>query len=83
METDKNNVIVEDWQTIVNKPVYSKNGKDIGIVRSVQAEYFISSYGPITHDQYLIPKTSIQTIKNGIIYINEDSEYVEKNFKFE
>ena len=39
METDKNNVIVEDWQSIVNKPVYSSDGKDIGVVRSVQLEY--------------------------------------------
>jgi rRNA processing protein Gar1 len=83
METDKNNVTIEDWQSIVNKPVYSRNGKDIGIVSSVQTDYFISSYGPITHDQYLIPKTSIESFKNGIIYINEDSDYVEKNFKFE
>jgi hypothetical protein len=29
METDKYNVIVEDWQSIVNKPVYSSDGKRI------------------------------------------------------
>jgi rRNA processing protein Gar1 len=83
METDKNKVIVEDWQSIVNKPVYSSNGKDIGVVRSIQPESFISSFGPVTPDKYLIPKSSIQTIKNGIIYINEDYDYVEKNFKYE
>ena len=83
MVTDKNNVIVEDWQSIVNKPVYSSDGKDIGVVRSVQPEYFISSFGPVTPEKYLVPKSSIQTIKNGIIYINQDSDYVEKNFKYE
>jgi sporulation protein YlmC with PRC-barrel domain len=83
METDKYNVIVEDWQSIVNKPVYSSDGKDIGVVRSVQPEYFISSFGPVTPEKYLIPKSSIQTIKNGIIYINENSDYVEENFKYE
>ena len=83
MESERNNIIVEDWQSVVNKPVYSSNGKDIGIVRTVQPEFLITSFGSITQDRYLIPKTSIQSFKNGIIYINEDSTFVEKNFKFE
>ena len=83
MESERNNIIVEDWQSVVNKPVYSSNGKDIGIVRTVQPEFLITSFGSITQDRYLIPKTSIQSFKNGIIYINEDSDFVEKNFKFE
>jgi len=83
MESDRNNLIIEDWQSLVNKPVYSSNGNDIGIVRSVQPEFLITSYGSITQDRYLIPKSSVQTIKNGIIYINEDSDFVEQNFKFE
>jgi len=83
MESDRNNLIIEDWQSLVNKPVYSSNGNDIGIVRSVQPEFLITSYGSITQDRYLIPKSSVQSIKNGIIYINEDSDFVEQNFKFE
>jgi len=76
-------MIVEDWQSLVNKPLYSSNGKDIGIVRSVQPQFLITSSGSITQDRYLIPKTSVQSIKDGIIYINEDSDFVEQNFKFE
>ncbi len=83
MEAERNNIVVEDWQAVVNKPVYSSNGKDIGIVRAVQPEFLTTSFGSITKDRYLIPKTSIQSFKNGIIYINEDSDFVEKNFKFE
>lgn len=67
-------MIVEDWQSLVNKPLYSSNGKDIGIVRSVQPQFLITSSGSITQDGYLIPKTSVQSIKEGIIYINEDSD---------
>ncbi len=67
-------MIVEDWQSLVNKPLYSSNGKDIGIVRSVQPQFLITSFGSITQDRYLIPKTSVQSIKDGIIYINEDSD---------
>ncbi len=83
MESNGNNLIIEDWQSLVNKPVYSSNGNDIGIVRSVQPEFLITSYGSITQDRYLIPKTSVQSFKNGIIYINEDSDFVQQNFKFE
>ena len=83
MESKRKNTIVEDWQALVNKPIYSSNGKDIGIVRSVQPESLIASFGSITQDRYLIPKTSVQSFKNGIIYINEESDFVEQNFKFE
>jgi len=83
MDSNRNNMIVEDWQSLVNKPLYSSNGKDIGIVRSVQPQFLITSFGSITQDRYLIPKTSVQSIKDGIIYINEDSDFVEQNFKFE
>ncbi len=48
MESERNNIIVEDWQSVVNKPVYSSNGKDIGIVRAVQPESLITSFGSIT-----------------------------------
>ena len=83
MDSKRNNMIVEDWQSLVNKPLYSSNGKDIGIVRSVQPQFLITSFGSITQDRYLISKTSVQSIKDGIIYINEDSDFVEQNFKFE
>ena len=71
------------WQSLVNKPVYSSNGKDIGIVKSIQPEFFITTFGSITKDKFLIPKTSLQSTNNGIIYIKEDSDFVENNFKFE
>lgn len=83
MESERKNRIVEDWQSLVNKPVYSSNGKDIGIVRGVQPKFLVTSFGSITQNRYLIPKTSVQSIINGIIYINEESDFVEKNFKFE
>jgi len=83
MESERKNRIVEDWQSLVNKPVYSSNGKDIGIVQAIQPKFFITSFGSITKDRYLIPKASLQSINSGIIYIKEDSDFVEQNFKFE
>ncbi len=81
METEKKNFIVEDWQAVVNKPVYTSDGKDIGVVRSVQPQFIVSSLGRVTEDKYLIPKTSVQIIENGIVYIKEDSDFAEKNFR--
>ena len=83
MVSERENRTVEDWQSLVNKPVYSSNGKDIGIVKSIQPEFFITTFGSITKDKFLIPKTSLQSINNGILYIKEDSDFVENNFKFE
>jgi hypothetical protein len=60
----------------VNKPVYASDGKQIGIVSSVQPEKLVVSYGPLTPDKYLIPKSSIKTFDNGIVYLNEKSEYI-------
>jgi hypothetical protein len=83
MVSKRENRVVEDWQSLVNKPVYSKNGKDIGVVQTIQPESFITSYGPISKSRYLIPKTSLQSINSGIVYIKEDSDFIEENFKFE
>ena len=63
MGSERNNIVVEDWQSVVNKPVYSSNGKDIGIVRAVQPEFLITSFGSITQDRYLIPKTLSNHLK--------------------
>ncbi len=32
MESERNNIVVEDWHAVVNKPVYSSNGKDFGLL---------------------------------------------------
>jgi sporulation protein YlmC with PRC-barrel domain len=29
---------IDDWQKIVNKPVFTRDGKDIGVVESIQEE---------------------------------------------
>ena len=56
MESDRKNIIVEDWQSLVNKPVYSSDGKDIGIVKSIQPEFFITTFGSITKGDILYPR---------------------------
>jgi hypothetical protein len=74
---------IDDWQKIVNKPVFSKDGRDIGVVESIQAERIITKYGPLTQDKYLIPKSSIVDFDEmGVVRLKEDGDFVEHHYKF-
>ena len=74
---------IDDWQKIINKPVFSKDGKDIGVVESIQAERIIAKYGPLTQGKYLIPKSSIVDFDEmGVVRLKEDGEFVEHHYKF-
>lgn len=76
-------VTIEDWQMLVNKPVFTSDGMDVGVVSEIQPEKLIVTYGPITVDKYIIPKSSISTIENGVVYLNETGDFVKRNYKFE
>ena len=74
---------IDDWQKIVNKPVFSQDGKDIGVVESIQPEKIIVKYGPLTQGKYLIPKSSIVDFDEmGVVRLKEDGEFVEHHYKF-
>src|SRR5829696_8989335 len=69
---------IDDWQKIVNKPVFTRDGKDIGVVESIQAERIIATFGPITPNKYLIPKSSIVVFDElGVVRLKEDGDFVE------
>ncbi len=76
-------MIIEDWQALVNKPVFTSDGKDVGVVSQVQPEKLVVTYGPITPDKYLIPKSSITSVEKGVIHLNETGNFVESNYKYE
>jgi anthranilate/para-aminobenzoate synthase component II len=80
---DINSNSIRDWQVLVNKPVFASDGKEVGIVRSIQADNLIISHGPVTPDKYLIPKISVKNFSNGVLYLKETFEIVENNYKFE
>ena len=82
MEPDRNEKISESQQ-FVNKPVYTVDGKQVGIVRTVQPENLVVESGPITPDKYLIPKSTINNFDRGIVYLNKDAKFVDDNYKFE
>jgi hypothetical protein len=80
---DTNGNTIDDWQVLVNKPVFASDGKEVGIVRSIQPNNLIISYGPVTPDKYLIPKSSVKNFTNGVLYLNDGSEFIENNYRFE
>ena len=81
MEGESNGA--SSWQGLVNKPVYSSEGQEIGIVPAIQPQHLVVSFGPITPDKYIIPKSSIKMFKDGVVYIHENFKAVDKNYKFE
>ena len=74
---------INDWQILVNKPVYTYDGKEVGIVRSIQSENLIVDYGPITPEHFLIPKSSVRAFEKGIFHLNMSSQFVEGHYRFE
>jgi hypothetical protein len=82
-DTDANYSEIGDWQSLVNKPVISSDGQEVGIVRSIQPESLMVDYGPITPDHYLIPKSSVKNFENGVIHLKNDSKFVETQYRFE
>jgi hypothetical protein len=80
---EDNSKEITDWQVLINKPVYTDDRKEVGIVLSVEPEKLVVSRGPVTPDKYLIPKSSIDNSDRGIVYLNGSSNFVENNYKFE
>jgi len=74
---------IDDWQTIVNKPVFTRAGKDLGVVESIQTERIIVTFGPITSDKYAIPKSAIVDFDDlGVLRLKEDKDFIVHNYKF-
>jgi anthranilate/para-aminobenzoate synthase component II len=80
---DTNGNAIHDWQVLVNKPVFASDGKEVGIVHSIQPNNLIISYGPVTPDKYVIPKSSIKNFSNGVLYLKDTTEFIENNYRFE
>ena len=55
-------ISVDDWQALVNKPVFTSDGKDVGVVSQIEPEKLIVPFGPITPEKYMIPKASVKNI---------------------
>ena len=74
---------IDDWESLVNKPVFASDGMDVGVVGDIQPERLLVTFGPITPDKYIIPKTSVERIEKGVVYLKETGETVKKQYMFE
>lgn len=82
MESHRNEKIT-DWQQLVNKPVHTSDGKEVGIVRTIQPENLVVQYGAASPGNYLIPKSTINNFDRGIVYLNKDAKFVDDNYKYD
>ena len=56
-----------DWSIHINKPVYSIDGKRLGLLRKTSLDYMIISGGLINLSRYFVPKSMAESaIKGGI-----------------
>jgi hypothetical protein len=56
-----------DWSIHINKPVYSIDGKRLGLLRKTSSDYMIISGGLINLSRYFVPKSMVESaIKGGI-----------------
>jgi hypothetical protein len=56
-----------DWKRLLNKPVYSIEGKKIGFLRKVVDDYMIVKKGFVRLTKYFIPKSLAESVgKKGI-----------------
>ena len=51
---------IEDWHSLINKPVLSVDEKEIGVVSDVQPLHIIISSGPVTPNKYYTKKLDKQ-----------------------
>jgi hypothetical protein len=51
-----------DWSKLIHRPVYSRDGKKIGFVRKLVADYMLVKKGLITLNKYFIPKSLAESL---------------------
>ena len=65
--TEDNNNPISDWSTLINKSVYSLDGRRLGLLRKISSDYMIVSGGLINLSRYFIPKSVAKSVsKRGI-----------------
>jgi hypothetical protein len=46
-----------DWSGLIDRPVYGIDGKKIGFLRSIMADYLVLKKALIVQNKYYIPKS--------------------------
>src|SRR5215210_3989025 len=94
MSDDNNNVYYEgsvrdvndpfsDWSKLINRPVYSLDGKKIGFVRKLVADYMLVKKGLVTLNKYFIPKSLAESLdKKRRIRLKVDANEVRTKYSY-
>jgi hypothetical protein len=59
-----------DWSDLINKSVYSTDGRRIGLLRKISSEYMVVSGGLINLSRYFIPKSIAQSVSKNEIRLS-------------
>src|ERR671924_604058 len=51
-----------DWSKLVHKPVYSIDGKKLGFLRKIVADYMVVKKGFVNLDKYFIPRSLAESV---------------------
>jgi hypothetical protein len=72
-----------DWSKLIHKPVYSIDGKNIGFLRKVVADYMIVKKGLVNVEKYFIPRSLAESIgKKGRIRLKVDAYEVRSKYSY-
>jgi hypothetical protein len=92
--TNKNNAYSEDtfhnahdpfsdWSRLIHRPVYSMDGKKLGFVRKLVADYMLVKKGLVTLNKYFIPKSLAESLdKKRRIRLKVDANEVRTKYSY-
>jgi hypothetical protein len=71
------------WSQLINSPVYAVDGKKVGFLRSILADYLLVKKGLIVLNKYYIPKTLAESVdKKGRIRLRITAFEVRANYTY-
>src|SRR5918997_4917861 len=72
-----------DWSELIHRPVYSIDGKKIGFVRKLVADYMLVKKGLVTLNKYFIPKSLAESLdKKRRIRLKVDAKEVHAKYSY-
>lgn len=72
-----------DWSKLIHRPVYSIDGKKIGFVRKLVADYILVKKGLVNLNKYFIPKSLAESLdKKKRIRLKVDANEVRTKYTY-
>jgi hypothetical protein len=72
-----------DWSRLIHRPVYSIDGKKLGFVRKLVADYILVKKGLVTLNKYFIPKSLAESLdKKRRIRLKVDANEVRTKYSY-